>query len=232
VLCCVHQADAGPGVLADAAAHSKIELVPRLVSAEGLPTLDGLAGLVVLGGSANVDQDADHPWLTAEKALLRDALARQLPTLGVCLGSQLLAEAAGAPVQRLEVSEIGWKEICTQPAARTDPLFAALEDPAIVFQWHRWTFSVPPGATLLAENNVCPQAFRLGQAWGVQFHPEVTAEIVGGWIDEDGSGPDARAAGLQVSSLRRETSARIAASMRLGRGLFERFLAFAAVASR
>ena len=90
----------------------------------------------------------------------------------------------------------------------------------------------PPGATLLAENNVCPQAFRLGHAWGVQFHPEVTAEIVGGWIDEDGAGPDARAAGVQVSPLRRETSARIAASMQLGRGLFERFLTFAAVASR
>ena len=94
VLCCVHQAGAGPGVLADAAADSDTELVPRLVPAEGLPTLDGFAGLVVLGGSANVDQEADHQWLTAEKALLRDALARQLPTLGVCLGSQLLAEAA------------------------------------------------------------------------------------------------------------------------------------------
>ena len=232
MLCCLHQADAGPGVLADAAAHSKIELVSRLVPAEGLPTLDGFAGLVVLGGSANVDQEADHPWLAAEKTLLRDALARQLPTLGVCLGSQLLAQAIGAPVERLEVSEIGWTEICAQPAARADPLFAALDDPAMVFQWHSWTFSVPAGATPLAENNVCPQAFRLGHAWGVQFHPEVTAEIVGGWIDEDGTGPDARAAGVQAGSLRRETSVRIAASMRLGRGLFERFLAFAAVASR
>ena len=187
---------------------------------------------MVLGGSADVDQEADHPWLAAEKALIRDALARRLPILGVCLGSQLLAEAAGGPVQRLDVSEIGWREVCTQPVARTDPLFGGLGNPAVVFQWHRCTFTVPPQATLLAKNPVCPQAFRLGQAWGVQFHPEVTAEIVGGWIDEDGAGPEARAAGVHADSLRQETAVRIAASMRLGRGLFERFLTYAAVASR
>jgi GMP synthase (glutamine-hydrolysing) len=227
VLCCVHQADAGPGVLAEAAARSGVELVPWFVPDEPLPTLDGLAGLVVLGASADVDQEHEHPWLTAEKTLVRTALVRRLPLLGVCLGSQLLAEAAGAKVRRLEVSEIGWKTIGMRHSAERDPVFAELGNPAVVFQWHRCTFAVPPDSELLADNDVGPQAFRLGQAWGVQFHPEVTAAIVGGWIDADGSGPEARDAGVQAQALRRETGARIAASMRLGRGLFERFLAFA-----
>ncbi|MGH2867115.1 MAG: type 1 glutamine amidotransferase [Solirubrobacteraceae bacterium] len=227
VLCCVHQADAGPGVFAEAATRSGVELVPWLVPDEPVPTLDGLAGLVVLGASADVDQQDDHPWLTAEKTLIRSALTRQLPLLGVCLGSQLLAEAGGAKVRRLEVSEIGWKTIDARAGTERDPLFAELENPAVVFQWHRCTFAVPPGSELLAENDVGPQAFRLGQAWGVQFHPEVTAAIIGGWIDDDGTGPEARGAGVQAQSLRRETAARISASMNLGRGLFERFLAFA-----
>ncbi|MGB9185510.1 MAG: type 1 glutamine amidotransferase [Solirubrobacteraceae bacterium] len=223
----MHQADAGPGVLAEAAARSGVELVHWLVPDEPLPTLDGLAGLVVLGGSADVDQEDDHPWLTAEKTLIHEALVRRLPLLGVCLGSQLLAEAAGAKVRRLEVSEIGWKTIGTRPSAERDPLFAELGNPAVVFQWHRCSFPVPPGSELLADNDVGPQAFRLGRAWGVQFHPEVTAAIVAAWIDADGSGPEARQAGVRAQSLRQETGARIAASMRLGRGLFERFLAFA-----
>jgi GMP synthase (glutamine-hydrolysing) len=227
VLCCVHQADAGPGVFAEAATRSGVELVPWFVPDEPIPTLDGVAGLVVLGASADVDQENDHPWLSAEKALIRTALARRLPLLGVCLGSQLLAEAAGAKVWRLEVSEIGWKPIGTRTSAERDPLFAELGSPAVVFQWHRCTFAVPPGSELLADNEVGPQAFRLGQAWGVQFHPEVTAAIVGGWIDADGSGPEARRAGVQAQALRRETAARIAASMRIGRGLFERFVTFA-----
>lgn len=227
MLCCVHQADAGPGVFAEAAARSGVELVPWFVPDEPLPTLDGVAGLVVLGASADVDQEDDHPWLTAEKTLIRTALARRLPLLGVCLGSQLLAEAAGAKVRRLEVPEIGWKTIGARTSAERDPLFAELGNPAVVFHWHRCTFPVPPGSELLADNDVGPQAFRLGPAWGVQFHPEVTAAIVGGWIDADGSGPEARGAGVRAQPLRRETGARIAASMRLGRGLFERFLAFA-----
>ncbi len=214
-------------MFAPTAARSGIDLVPWLVPDQPLPTLDGLAGLVVLGASADVDQEGDHPWLADEKILIRTALARQLPLLGVCLGSQLLAEAAGAKVRRLEVSEIGWKTIGTRAGAGHDPLFSELENPSTVFQWHRCAFALPPGSELLAENDVGPQAFRLGRAWGVQFHPEVTAAMVGGWIGADGSGPEAQAAGVQAQSLCRETTTRIAASMRLGRGLFERFVAFA-----
>jgi GMP synthase (glutamine-hydrolysing) len=224
----VHQDDAGAGVLADAARQAGVELIEWLVPAEALPGLDGLAGMVVLGASADIDQEETHPWLTAEKALIRTALARELPLLGVCLGSQLLAEAAGAAVRRLEVSEIGWKTVRVRPESAGDPLFAELEDPAVVFQWHRSTFAVPAQAELLAENDVGPQAFRVGRAWGVQFHPEVTTDIVGGWIDDGGGEPEALAAGVDADSLRRDTEARIAASIQLGQGLFQRFLAVAA----
>lgn len=228
VLVCVHQPDAGAGVLADAARETGTELVPWRVSAEPCPALDGLTGMVVLGASADVDQEDIQPWLATEKALIGTALAAGLPMLGVCLGSQLLAEAAGGRVRRLEVSEIGWKTILPQPAAATDPLLGGVEDAALVFQWHRCTFAVPPAAELLAENQAGPQAFRVGRAWGLQFHPGVTAEIVTGWIENGGSGPEALAAGVRVECLRHETETRIGASMQLGRRLFKRFLAYAA----
>ena len=218
-------------MLTDAAREAGIELIEWLVPTGSAPDLDGLDGLVILGASADADQEDAYPWLRPEKALIRTALERDLPTLGICLGSQLLAEAAGSVVTRLDVSEIGWRTVRAEPSGASDPVLARLGTEPLVFQWHRCTFTVPPAAELLAVNAVCPQAFRLGRAWGVQFHPEVTISIVGQWIDDDGSGPEAAAAGVDPPSLRKDTETRIGGSMQLGRELFGAFFVVAAGAS-
>jgi GMP synthase (glutamine-hydrolysing) len=146
-------------------------------------------GLVVLGGPMNVDQTDEYPFLAAEVEWIRAALAGQTPVLGICLGSQLLAKAAGARVYPNSVKEIGWYPLELTEAAAHDPLFAGCPAGATVFQWHGDTFDLPPSATHLAESAACRhQAFRVGdRAWGLQFHLEVTAEMIETWLTEPGN---------------------------------------------
>jgi len=143
------------------------------------------AGLVVLGGPMSVDEVQQYPFLQAEVGWLQEALALQLPVLGVCLGSQLLAKAAGARVYANGVKEIGWYGLDLTPAAAEDPLFAGLAPRQQVFQWHGDTFDLPREAVHLASSPACRhQAFRMGEsAWGLQFHVEMTADLVLRWLD-------------------------------------------------
>ncbi len=136
--------------------------------------LAGAAGLVVLGGPMNVDEVNKFPYLAREVEWIRQAVAAELPLLGICLGSQLLAKALGAKVYPNAVKEIGWYEIELQPAASDDVLFAGSAARETVFQWHGDTFDLPPGAVHLALGRECRhQAFRYGRAaWGLQFHIE------------------------------------------------------------
>lgn len=219
----MHQPDAGPGVLTEAVERAGARIAEWFVPEERAPSLAEFAGLVVLGASADAGQEDEHPWLGPEKALIRAALARSLPSLGLCLGAQLIAEAGGGQVRGLAAAEIGWREVELTPEAESDALLAGLANPSTVFQWHHCGFSLPPGGVLLARNETGAQAFRLGRAWGVQFHPEVTGEIVGGWIEADGESAEAKTAGVDPRALSEETAARITAGMELGSGLFERF---------
>jgi GMP synthase-like glutamine amidotransferase len=147
--------------------------------------LDGYAGLVVLGGP----QSANDAELDAHRQLLRDAVTAELPTLGVCLGAQLLAAANGGRVERsADGPEIGAQLVAKRSAAGTDPLFGSLPITPDVLQWHYDAITVlPPGAVHLASSPVCEnQAFRLGRlAWGIQFHIETTPEIVRSWAAKD-----------------------------------------------
>jgi GMP synthase-like glutamine amidotransferase len=108
------------------------------------------AGLVVLGGPMNVDEVQRFPFLAREVEWIREAVEAEVPLLGICLGSQLLAKAMGAKVYANAVKEIGWYEIELEPAAADDPLFADSSARQIVFQWHGDTFELPPGAVHLA----------------------------------------------------------------------------------
>jgi GMP synthase (glutamine-hydrolysing) len=148
--------------------------------------LAAAAGLVVLGGPMNVDEVDKFPFLAREVEWIRQAVAAELPLLGICLGSQLLAKAMGAKVYPNGVKEIGWYEIELQPAAADDALFAGSAARQTVFQWHGDTFDLPPGAVHLALSRQCRhQAFRYGRAaWGLQFHIEMTATIVDAWLTE------------------------------------------------
>ena len=157
-------------------------------------------GLVVLGGSMNVDQADVFPHLQTEIEVLRESLAREMPILGICLGAQLLAAALGADVHPAPVPETGWYPLQPSPAAGTDPLLCHVPHGQRVFQWHSYTFAMPAGAVHLASTTSCPnQAFRHGRnAYGFQFHPEVNQPLIARWLSvpayraelEESDGPD------------------------------------------
>jgi GMP synthase-like glutamine amidotransferase len=157
-------------------------------------TTDGIDALLVLGGSMGVGDMGDprYPFLGPEIALLERAVDRDFPTLGVCLGSQLLARAAGANVYPNKpghslVREVGWGAVHFTRSAREEPVLAGLDAAEMMLHWHGDTFDLPPGATLLASTLHCPhQMFRLkNRLFGVQFHPEVDESDILRWIEED-----------------------------------------------
>jgi len=163
--------------------------VRRAQHGEPLPaSLDGYAGLVVLGGYMNALADREAPWLPELRALLSAAVAAELPVLGVCLGAQLLAAATGGRVSLGSAPQYGAQLVAKRQAAATDPLFRELPITPDVVHWHTDEVSVlPPGAVQLAAAPDCEQqAFRVGRlAWGIQFHIETTPEVVRAWAAED-----------------------------------------------
>ena len=182
-----HEPSAPPGLLAPAAAATGVEL--RVVEAPDQPvpvTLDGVDGLVVLGGVMDADETHAYPHLARTMDLVRDAAARSAPTLGICLGAQLAAAALGGRAYPGPAGEeLGWTKVELTPAGQADPVLGALQEPAELFEWHHDTFDPPPGATLLAGGAVySSQAFRLGSVAAVQFHPEVDGPLLAGWWAE------------------------------------------------
>jgi GMP synthase (glutamine-hydrolysing) len=151
--------------------------------------LVGYDGLLVLGGGMSATDDTATPWLPQVRALLRDAVSREMPTLGVCLGAQLLATANGGRVSpNPDGPEFGAHLIAKRQAAADDPLFGPLPITPDVIQWHFDAIDpLPPGAVQLASSPGCDiQAFRLGRlAWGIQFHIETTPELVRAWAAAD-----------------------------------------------
>ena len=161
-------------------------------------TLAGHGGLLVMGGTQQAYDDGSAPWLAGTKELLRLAVETSVPTLGICLGSQLLAEATGGRVApNPEGPELGARLVAMRDIAKADPLLYDLPMSPVVVQWH-WDAIVelPPGAVLLASSpRAVNQAYRLGgAAWGLQFHLETPPEMLHGWAVENADG--VRAVGL------------------------------------
>jgi len=146
--------------------------------------LSRFSGLLVMGGPMSVNDEADYPWLKTEDRLLKEALALDFPTLGICLGSQLIAKAAGGTVRQGPRKEIGWYPVRLMAAARHDRLFRESPETIEVFQWHGEYFDTPPGAVSLASSELYScQAFSIGQnVYGLLFHLEVTGQMVKKWM--------------------------------------------------
>ncbi len=157
----------------------------RLFAGESIPRdCEDARALIVLGGPMSVNDEAEHAYLAAEKAVIRRALERAQPVFGVCLGAQLLAAAAGARVFPGTRPEIGWGPIELTEPGRGDPVLGCVGTLAAVFHWHGETFDLPRGAQRLAASAVTAnQAFRLGaSAYGLQFHLEVDAAMIEAWV--------------------------------------------------
>lgn len=222
VLSIVHGGDAGSELFASLvteAGHRFDEW--SFASATPPPRpLDSYDAVLVFGGAMHVDQEDRHPWLRDESDWLRNLLERRVPTLGICLGSQLLAQAAGARVGPLAEAEIGWSEVELTDAGARDPVLSELPLRFVALQWHHYAHELPDGAAALAESPASLQGFRLGETcWGVQFHPEVTEPQLERWIAAKADLPS------DPERLRAETRERIGAWNELGRRLCRSFLA-------
>jgi GMP synthase (glutamine-hydrolysing) len=230
VLAIVHQPDAGAGVFAGAIRDLGAELnewAPAAAPAPADPL--GYDAVFTLGGAMNVDEGDRHGWLAEEDALLRRLLEAKVPLLGLCLGGQMVAAAAGAAPRRAARPEIGWHPVELTPEGRADPLLGPLWPSFEAFQWHSYEFPLPPGATALATSEVCLQGARIGEhAWALQFHPEVSAADAGRWIDNYRADPDAVRIGTDPAVLGAETERKINAFNKLGRDLCRRWLEVAA----
>jgi GMP synthase (glutamine-hydrolysing) len=223
ILSITHGASVPGGVFDEVVAEGEHELERWVVPLGGAPRPpERYDAIFVFGGSMHPDQDEQFPWLEREAEFLRTALDRDKPTLGVCLGAQLLARAAGASVAPASASEVGWYEIELTPAGHKDAVLGTLPARARAFQWHHYTFELPDGATELARSALCTQAFRLDGSLGIQFHAEVTQGMIEAWLAEDPhdvGDPDAMRGG---------TSAHIAEWNEIGRRLCRAFLGDAA----
>lgn len=174
-----HFAGEGPGYFATFLERHNIPWKLICVDEEEVvpASTDDFSGLCFMGGPMSVNDDL--PWIPPLLALIRKAVAQDVPVLGHCLGGQLIAKALGAVVTRNPVKEIGWGEVRALPGAAD---WFGPEARFTVFHWHGETFSIPPGASRLLESDYCPnQAYALGPHLGLQCHVEMTAAMVRGW---------------------------------------------------
>ena len=210
-----HEEPEGLYSIRDALETSGIEVeVCRVFAGDSPPaTLLGHDGLVVMGGPMSATSDESFPSRAEELALVHDAVEREMPTLGVCLGAQLLALAAGGEVYEGHGPEIGWGTVELSDHASDDPLLTGLPDELDVLHWHGDTFRLPEGAVHLASSRSYEnQAFRIGRrAWGFQFHVEVDAHAVEQFVSAFGD--EARTAGTTPEAIRSES---VRALARLG----------------
>jgi GMP synthase (glutamine-hydrolysing) len=187
VLAVVHGSNVPAGVFGDEV-ERRGHRVAEWSLAWGTPPpapIDDYGAVMIFGGSMHADQDDRHPWLREENLFVQRLLDLHVPLLGICLGAQLIAKAAHAPVRAMAEPEVGWVEVELTAEAADDPVFSGLPSRFSSFQWHFYEFGIPAGACELARSSTCPQAFRLGgMAWGVEFHPEVNRAIVEEWLAE------------------------------------------------
>jgi GMP synthase-like glutamine amidotransferase len=226
-----------PGAFSDVMRERGLDVRTVALDEGGtLPPLHDVDAILVMGGPMSANDEDLHPWLVAEKALLRDAVAAGMPVLGACLGAQLLAAALGGRVYPAPPGpEVGLLGVELTDAGRADPVLSVLSPSSLTVQWHGDTFDLPDGAELLASSPHSPnQAFRAGDsAYAIQFHLEVTAAQIAQWREvpayaaalADVLGPEGGEAFLA------DAQARVPEITAVGRRLFAAWLDVAAGAA-
>lgn len=214
------------GTIAEAlAAHGAMQTRHiRPFAGESIPArMDDAAGLIVMGGPMGVYETDQHPFLKQERSLIEQASASDTPVLGICLGSQLIAQTLGANVRKGQQKEIGWHPLTLTDAARADPLWKDVGPSFIGYHWHGDIFDVPPGAVSLASSALTPcQAFRHGaKTYGFLFHMEVTVAIIDGMIATFAG--ELREARLDGEAIRRDVARHLAPLNRIGATVFRRW---------
>ena len=187
LLVIVNDIESQPGLLTRWMISENVEFDLRIGGASPLPSpaeLDAYDGLVMLGGGYMPDETDRAPWLADEAELVRRGLETDLPQFGICLGGQLIAHVIGADVRaQTGAPEKGYTRIDTTDEAAADPVFSAIRPRTSFVESHvDRIVALPEEATLLATSEACEfQAFRVGRAWGTQFHPESTRENIERW---------------------------------------------------
>jgi len=208
LLVLIHASWEMPHRVLDACGEAKVMTVRAL---EGEPLLrhEEVDGALAMGGPMNVDDVERHPALAEERDWISEAVGRQMPVLGICLGAQLVARALGAAVRPGEAPEIGFAPIAVHDP--DDPIVGALAPSTEVLHWHGDVFDLPRGAVPLASSaRTEHQAFRSGSAWGVLFHPEADNELVDTWLAEPVMLAEAEAALGPEAATKIRTQARAA----------------------
>jgi GMP synthase (glutamine-hydrolysing) len=214
-----HEPGEGPGTLAPFLGSARLV---RTFAGEPVPP--DADAVVVLGGGMGVYEQDRLTHLSDEIRLLRRCLERARPVLGICLGSQLLAAAAGAEVAKADRKEIGFYRVRLTPQSREDELFSGLPESFVAFHWHGDAFTLPRGAVPLASSSITPlQAFRCGaRAWGVQFHLEVDDEVLGAMLAGEAELLDA---GVDPAQLRAQAAPELPRLREIARTVFARWAA-------
>jgi GMP synthase (glutamine-hydrolysing) len=171
------------GLLEPMFVHDGYDIEKVNIPDDPVPTSPlGYDAIVILGGPMAVYDN--FPYLQKEQDLIRSAMKNDTPVLGVCLGSQLIAQAAGGHVYKAKKKEIGWHNVYLTPASSND-IFSGFTDKMIrVFQWHGDTYDLPATAKILAYSDLYVQAFRIESAVGIQFHFEVDEHLIRTWMKE------------------------------------------------
>ncbi|MCF6149911.1 MAG: type 1 glutamine amidotransferase [Candidatus Kuenenia sp.] len=177
----------GPGTIEDFLEDNKVPyIITDLSNKDKLPELKKNFQMVVsLGGPMNVYEEEKYPFLAEENILLKEVVKRDMPFLGVCLGSQLIVKAIGGTVSKNPLKEIGFYKVTINEDGLKDDLFKNFSGEITVYQWHGDTFSIPEGGKRLATSELCEnQTVKYGRnIYGVQFHIEVTRNMIAEWAD-------------------------------------------------